>query len=305
MATFPVLFMQTFAGVGYVGGGAYGGYDITSTDGLRFSTETTYAVSQSGMVYQSPGTVNSRAAGFSSGGNASSGTIVASGIGSLTFATEVAGSASGSLAIVRMGLAGINSYAKGFFTGGVSTGGTRYSEVDGVDFSNNTYYNPSGSLSNTRHVHAGCGSSARGDIWGGYTPTYAPSRQIDYFRYDTEVGGTTSVLLANGRWKFAAVNSSSAGYWSGGEIEGGGSTYNEVDGVLFASETYNNPSVAMSTYRSGASAGTNSTARGYVSGFGTVMTTDGLVFATESALPTSLTLPTSRTLAGGYQWGAL
>lgn len=113
--------------------------------------------------------------------------------------------------------------------------------------------------------NSGLQSGLAGYVGGGYVAT-----QVNTLRkllFSTDVSSTPSATLAAARQGACAVESSDKGYWLGGATYPGDvyTPSSEIDAIIFASDTANNPAATLSVGR-GTAGGVNSSTAGYTLG---------------------------------------
>lgn len=243
---------------GYTAGGRPTNTDrIVLIDGLTFATETTtlpsaaLSVARSGLA----GT-NSTTRGYFAGGSpAGAINTPVTEIDGVQFSSDTAINPTSTLSIGRYNVAGMNSFAKGFYAGG-SDATTYSSVIDILVFSTEAATAAAASLTPARLGAAGVNSSVRGYFGGGYGTVIghpATFASIDSIHFDTEAFVNTSATLATARYVAAGVNSLIVGYFVGGYDIAVSSVVTEIDGILFSTEASYNPSATISPGRQGSS----------------------------------------------------
>lgn len=198
--------------------------------------------------------------------------------------------------------AGVNSSGRGYFMGGDT--GSYSVTIDGITFANELRATISSTLAQGgTNYAAGVNSATTGYVAGGVQSGASLTAAISKFPFSTETSSAIAATLvtANKRRNLTGVSSTTNGYFAGGYIS---AVSNEIDGIIYATEAFNNPAATLAVARMGP-AGVNSSTVGYFGGGytannGTPSTEiDGLTFATEAATNPSATLATARAHAAG------
>ena len=168
------------------------------------------------------------------------GSIIAE-IDGIQFSDESAINPTATLSAARWGLAGINSYVRGYFGGGYDPA---TAEIDGIQFSDESAINPAATLSVARWNLSGVNSCIRGYFGGGTTGS--SSAEIDGIQFSDESAINPAATLSVARYYVSGVNSYVRGYFAGGD----GPTA-EIDGIQFSDESAINPVATLSVARSG------------------------------------------------------
>jgi hypothetical protein len=208
---------------------------------------------------------------------------------------------------------GANSRTKGYaaarFSGYQGTGfdaaQSLTTGVDGLVFATQTLFTSS-ATSGARGAYGATNSETQGFWAGGCNFSRVTSSLVDGLDFPTETSLSTSASVRT-RYKLEGVSSASKGYYAGGNDFGAGygTTFNEVDGIIFSNRTSVNPAMGLATTRWEV-AGVNSSTNGYWCGGGfnqrdiTVYSEiDGISFATETLINPAAGLAVARSSAAG------
>lgn len=162
--------------LGYFAGGKTGAgtSDVTTAEGLTFSTDTTTQVTKGALVTKQSylaGT-NSTTVGYFAGGSTGNGAATATTTDSgLTFATDTnAMVTKGVLATAKLFIAAVNSTTIGYYSGGQSTDATKLTDTQALTFSTDTTTMVTkGVLGTATTGLGGANSGGKGYFAGGQT----------------------------------------------------------------------------------------------------------------------------------------
>jgi len=277
---------------GYWGGGYDDTANVSTIDGINFTTEA--AINPAAVLSvarHSLAGASSSNKGYFAGGVLSTYSAV---MGGIQFSDESAVNPAATLSVARQRHAAVSSPDKGYWGGG--TDGASSSTIDGINFTTEAAINPTAALSVARNGLAGVSSPDKGYFGGGNDGT--GSSTIDGINFTTEAAINPAAALSVARYNLAGVSSPDKGYFGGGF---GGAHKSTIDGIQFSDETAINPAAVLSVARN-ALAGVSSPDKGYFAGGhdGTISSTiDGINFTTEVAINPASTLSVARRLLAG------
>lgn len=281
---------------------------LPEIDGLSFATTTSIGPFPYSYWYEFIAAVNSSSSGYVSGGD--DGFWPSDQIIRFLFPTLTQSTLSATLAVMRGEHTGVNSSTRGYFGGGMRENYVITNEIDGIRFDTEAAINPAATIVVMRMMFGGLNSSTRG-YFGGGRRNAVDLNEIDGISFSTETAINPAATLAVGRFLVTGVNSSTNGYFGAGGIASAKNLItawlNEIDGIVFSSETSVNYAAALAVPRL-ATGGVNSSSHGYfgggvISSYYAVNEIDGIHFATNSAVNPSASLTTARSYLAGFQSG--
>ncbi len=187
-------------------------------------------------------------------------------IDGIVFSTLTKITTSINLASNRVGVAGFNSIARGYFGGGGNAGALTitYDVVDGIVFIDETHFTSVNGLSVARSLVAGLNSTTSGYIGGGRIVGDTSLNEIDSIVYADESQNNIIAVLSIARDMLSGINSTINGYFGGGATDGTVGR-NTIDGLNFSTEAAINPTAFLPSTNFGLT-GVNSTTSGYFAG---------------------------------------
>lgn len=205
---------------------------------------------------------------------------------------------------------GSASTGKGYFLGGLTRiqsplNNTSYTEIDGINFTTEAAINPAAALVQQRFGAFSTQSTTKGYVAGGvYNPV--PSSPVgvwinsfENITFSTESGSAMGITLAAGRYQGASTQNTTRAYFLGGNASG--SVTSEVDGLVFSSETYDNPASTLTNITL-SNSGLSSATKGYtLGGYSPSTIIESIVFSSASTSVLGTALPTARSSAGSVQ----
>ena len=312
---YPVLFMDTFNGAGYIADGDQSvpsSVTLANVDRLSFVSETCAQISYTLSAARETlaGSNSTTVAYFWSGFNFPGGPGIGAYIDGMNFASETSAYIAAAVDYRYCG-SGASSASYGYSAGGLSDTGGLQTIISNIQFGTNTQGRISGVLSPMRaYVGGNVYSTTHMYFGGGSTTLSDHSAVIDGFRFDTGANLGLGISLATARTWVAGVHSTTHGYFCGGATGYAAST--EITAITFSDDTAATAGFALGTGTQ-QMMGTCSVTRGYLcggvpglSGTAPVATTQVITYAPSAAMgTTSATLSAARGLGCGVQWGAM
>jgi hypothetical protein len=163
-----------------------------------------------------------------------------------TYSTETGG-LTGSTLGVRYYTAGQGSTGtKAYWAGGTlgtTDIGSRTTDIEGINQATFALTNPTSTLNEARAFVTACRSVNKLYVaGGGVTGTGDPRNTINSVDWSNDAAGVTAATLSSARSYWGASGSADTqtrGYWFGGSVT------NEIDGLIFSTESNNNPGAAL------------------------------------------------------------
>ncbi len=282
-------------GRGYFSGG---GQDSTRIDGIDFAQEVAlYLTAALGTGRVTAMGVSSATSGYTCGGiNTQTTGLNYNLIDKLIFSIESNSVLSATLALARNGGAGVQSATKGYIAGGLSNSINGVQEIDGIDFTTNAAINPSTAVTGG-YYQAGTSSSLAGYIHIGRTTGGSDTTQVDKLTFASESIAQNSGTLSYARFGSTGVQSPTRGYYAGST----GANVS-IDGIRYDTDAGITTSAVLAQTRA-YSGGASSLTKGYFTRLSSPF--DGIIFATETSLTSSVTLTLNRSgvASMGYNKG--
>jgi hypothetical protein len=229
-------------GACYVAGGGNSTGTAQSTI-LKLNTTLESIASMSATLATAvtyPFSTQSSTAAYFAGGANSSGTAVST-CRKLTFSSGTASTLGSSLPTAKYAHGSLQSDTKGFALGGYNTSGTALSSIAGLTFGTETWANQGTSLPAGMTDGVSVQGSTNGYVLGGYNGTGAVASAAKVVLSTVTTSTLSSILVAAG-YPAAGLSSGTHGYAIGGNRSG---ITNEIDGIVFSTETQYNPSATF------------------------------------------------------------
>lgn len=181
--------------------------------------------------------------GFSGGGISTAQTTA---IESLRFSDEVQQNLSATLAIARSTMASFQSRAHGLWLG---SDFSAFTEIDGISFSSEAAYNPTTALAAQQAYCTGItGNLITGYVSGHFTDGI---KRVTAYNAVSDSSYVTAITLQFSLEYSTSAGNTTHGYFFAGLNNIDGIAIDDIDGMVYATETQNNPAALLSVNASG------------------------------------------------------
>lgn len=225
---------------GYCGGGeASGSNQVNQIDGMQFSDES--AINPSASLASARASLGGVSSFITRKGYYFGGAQSRREIDGINFVNEAAINPSAALKGDRQALCGGNNFAKGYFLGG-SFLGNGVTEIESFVFATEAILDPSATLDLPRlWLNGNISSLAATYIGGGSESIIGSSDDVQKMIFSSEATSTLSFTLTGNIIQNCGVSGPLGGFWGGGF-----SLTNLIEGVFFATDTFNAVSATLS-----------------------------------------------------------